>query len=126
MTERVFRVNIERDLPPQFFYDILTTAAEGGIAYWADYRVKRAEDLSVTEIYDLSDAESGEQFPDYVDVFDIFRAVQDVVARRAKVSSWVREAVLSDVETGESGCRIDADVADVLVQLALFGEVVYG
>lgn len=119
------------EVSDQFLYDVLTTAAEGGIGYWANYRLDRAENLSVTRIYDISDREADEGDPPYeqteVRPADLLVAIQRVATESVALSARWREHVIQAVAAGDDGvCDLDADDCDCLVQIALFGTTVYG
>lgn len=106
-------------LDDQFLRDILTTAVEGGINYWAAFTaVERNEDLDVIgfEGCDIEDDETR------------FSCVlSDVVTGLGKVTSGEFEhAELLGYVLEQDACMIDADFADTIIQLGLFGEIVYG
>lgn len=112
------------------FSDIMTTCLEGGSNYWIN------EGYSVdTEHMDESD-EFGNSFYLFVDVKDkdgegevinsrvtkasLSEAASKIINRQVKVSN----AIAKDVEEERAG--VDADSADALIQVAVFGEIVYG
>ena len=111
-----------------FVKDILTVAAEGGINYWADFRTARDPvDGFVAGLIDVTDAEAGAKVADYLG----FAKIWEVLGKIAwgdfdyhvggACLGWTRQDLM-DKEV----CMIDAECADVIVQLALFGELVYG
>ena len=111
-----------------FVKDILTVAAEGGINYWADFRTARDPvDGYVAGLIDVTDVEEGKLLTDYLG----FAKIWEVLGRIAwgdfdhhvggACMVWTRKDLM-DKEVG----YIDAECADVIVQLAIFGELVYG
>ena len=97
--------------------DILTTAVEGGIGYWATVTAsKRAEDLSWLEVT-LEPAGDPDEFkPVTVKCGSLPEALRSFAKAHPKTRT--AEYVKND--------DIDAEAADVAVQVAAFGEVVYG
>lgn len=105
--------------------DILTMAVEGGIGYWSvihDY--SRAEDLGWTSVL-LHPTEEGrgDFLPKWVLLDDIQQAIDKIVSERETVN--VRKQIVEDICSGDLG-RFDSDTADVIVQFAMFGKLVYG
>jgi len=122
-----YELNVNVQLDDDFLVSILTTAAEGGIHYWANYRVERNDELDVIRIRDIVDSEDREAFePADVIPGDIARALQ-LVLDSPTIASDVKSGILKEAADFDSygGCYIDASLADVIVQYALFGEVNY-
>jgi hypothetical protein len=115
--------------------DLAVTAAEGGINYWADtdeYDWTRWQDKETGDAKDIPD-----DFPFYV-IWDkedntlpktavtpeTFRRGMELLMgeryRDIAVARW-----FASNDRDEWNCA-DADAADVLIQLGIFGEVVYG
>ena len=109
-----------------FCGDILTIAAEGGINYWASFNTERRTDLTVLTLSNMMDVEDEDQFDD-VDIEDIWSTLQKVCdgVYDNSVANRILDDIQDDLATKEC-CQIDAEGADVIVQLALFDEVVYG
>ena len=108
--------------------DILVTAIEGGINYWCgkvevkgnDYKgAKYASDaVSAGAVIILHDAEGIEDSVE-IDKVKIVEAVERYIQENG--------TGIVDLDSGEIDCgQVDAEVADVIIQLAAFGEVVYG
>ena len=117
----------------QFRRDILTTAVEGGIHYWINEDAVNEEGVSTCEVARASDLSvtcvSWEAEGAYFAVNDIhiLDALQRIV-RGDKIKylgTSSRNEITSAVQTQDAG-EIDADLADVIFQIAAFGEVVYG
>ena len=116
--------------------DILCTAFEGGINYWAEdiapTREKRDGDLGWAYTggrvgYDDGDGElRGKDITCEKVAHGIATIMQAGIEEgkrivRPSTYQYILEALVS----GDTG-MIDADIADTIVQVALFGEVVYG
>lgn len=102
--------------------DLMTTALEsGGIGYWARVRdVRREEDLTVVSFEVIAkDAESPDAWK-RIDAEGMARAVGWVLSRRVKVRADLVGQIAADHGAA------DADCADLLVQVAAFGDIVYG
>lgn len=114
----------------QFLADILCTALEGGIGYWAQASVYRhsgdpAATLAVVHEYD--DA-ADDYSPDRLEITPDAIAIGISRIRRGdlrNVTEYRRRDVLAAWRDNDAG-DVDSDLADTIVQVALFGDVVYG
>lgn len=129
----------------QFLADILTTAVEGGINYWAqvsEYKhehsgVPVAETFAV--VHEVDPDEGIEEDEDGYAVRGL-RVTIDTIAHGIQVlttgenagksftvsgADYWKQFLLSNRTNGEDG-DYDADIADNILQAGLFGEVVYG
>ena len=118
----------------QLMKDTLTTAIEGGINYWAMGRnFEREEDsaYATCELRPHRDEglpfEKGDPRNDWkrVGPEEIEAAMLRIINEPGLCAAYIREAVLLDYIDPDS-CRGDADTADVVIQIALFGEIVFG
>lgn len=110
----------------QFLSDILTTAIEGGINYWAQFS-------SIEKVDDANDIlgwryESA-VIHDYDDPSEKYTINLDVVAKglgilRKRNADRDKELLLANRTNGDEG-DFDAWDADKIIQFALFGELVY-
>lgn len=105
----------------QTLQDLFTTALEGGINYWAqveDYDWDR-EDWYAK----ISSVESCDQFEDD----DVLTINKDTIVRGIEIlmshpsRKWARRFLI-DIEEE----MFDAETADVVAQLGLFEELIYG
>lgn len=107
----------------QFLRDVLTTAVEGGINYWAqvgDY----APDEGTVTVYESEEDDK----PHAVTIETIAKGIG--VAREKGLASlsgpdYVAQFWLADRTNSERG-DYDADIADSILQLGLFGQITYG
>ena len=105
--------------------DIMCTALEGGINYWCN---------KVKVVGGYLGEYASEQISrgGVLVVCPIDQAPCDLT--KEKLLKGIQRAIDEDVYTnyewyntnGIDTCNIDADVADFIVQLALFGKVIYG
>ena len=125
------RINISLEITDEMIEDILCCAFEGGITYWADNvscedkedmkKVKgwKHEYLTKTKKKDavmyIHDAETGEKYP--MTKKSIIDALQKMDTPEYKYTKALGR-ILDET--------YDADDADIVVQTACFGEVVYG
>ena len=123
-----FEINVNKTIKvtTEDIDDIMCSALEGGITYWCykadvvgEYLGEYAsEQISRGGSLILYDCECG----------DKYELTRDMLLKGIKLA--VDEGYYEDygwvcgdeIDT----CCVDADVADAIVQLALFGEVVYG
>lgn len=112
------------------FSDIMTTCLEGGSNYWIN------EGYSVDAEHMDESGEFGNPFYLFVDVKDedgegevinsrvtkkkLSEAAAKIINNQVKVNNTIAK----DVEEERAGA--DADSADALLQVAVFGEIVYG
>ena len=106
--------------------DIMCSALDGGITYWCrkaevvgEYLGEYAsEQISRGGILLLHDAEEDEVYD-----LDLNHLLSGII--QAYEGNYFAEYEWCDGKTIDT-CQVDAEVADVIVQLALFDEVVYG
>jgi len=130
-------VTINLEISDQHCADIMCTALEGGIGYWAQSRnIKRCnlpEDAAhglrsyeSCELAELNDDETDWDWskPMRLDYDAIRRGVAAILQH--KDYSRMGTGILRDIVSDEMGCYIDAGVADCIVQMGVLGEVRYG
>lgn len=118
------RINIE--VADDILRDILTTAVEQGCAYWAnDFNGGSGNDITRDDAGNVTSLTIGEPLEDSdaVGVVVIQRTVQAVSLGRALSSHGAKFPHL--VQAAISG-DYDALIADAILQLAVFGDVVFG
>lgn len=110
------------EIKPELLKDLLVTAVEGGSNYWAAFTdVERDEELYVTKTR-LSDREADTPRVFTVTPDTLAVGLQNLATRMSKRGESAAGRHLTDALT-ENG---DAITADVVLQMALFGEIVYG
>lgn len=117
-------ISISVPVSDQLCADVLCTALEGGIGYWAE-----ADDIVSGEgVYHrvtLTDAEGDDDWSHILDNDAIRRGIEQALHPDFAVDSAIRGAIFEGVVQNDAG-YIDAIAADVIVQAACFGEIVYG
>lgn len=131
----------------QFLADIICTAIEGGTNYWATTLAYRwmdretGEDLPPKEVYaviadseEMEDYRRGEQVSRQefiekigkrIDIEVIATGIRKVQSKDFRINGTLLECIRVGDKEDDAGL-IDADGADVIVQAALFGEIVFG
>jgi hypothetical protein len=115
----------------QFFADIITTAIEGGIGYWSvtlqyQYNGKPCVGELVEGVdtcATISPEDSNIIYGIDIDLID--KGIDAILGERVSISVATQEAIeraWAELDAGE----IDADAADAIVQVGLFGKLVYG
>ena len=122
----------------EFLTDILITAVEGGIGYWSvgdgsTYEWEgpaEGRGFTILEWADEDPGVDGVSLPIRITLDDVARGVDVVVRGESGVAdsyvSLVANANRLNDSCPDHGGDIDADVADVIVQAAVFGDVIFG
>ena len=106
--------------------DIMCAALEGGIGYWC-YKAEvlgkylgefASEQISRGGTLKLYDSESGEKY--WLDRDKLLKGIKLAYAGGYYADYGWCDGHLLDC------CQVDAEVADAIVQLALFDDVIYG
>ena len=116
MTNTTNTTNIGNRSPErlEFLADILSTAVEGGVNYWCEVSGYRWDDAGTARA--LLTRRGG----------DRHELTPDVIARGlGRVLAEEGFADIREANRDNDAGMIDAEGADVIVQAALFGEVVY-
>ena len=130
MPDLIIAQHWEQEEIDEFVADILTVAVESGyygIGYWASCSTERNEEGFICALHNISDVETEEELCEYLSGHRIWVVLSGIVNRQydSKVAKtyldWIKDGVAN-----KDTCNIDAEAADVIVQLAIFGEIVYG
>jgi hypothetical protein len=129
----------------QFLADIITTAVEGGTGYWAQvsqyqygdysgifdgklsvYTGKRQGDDTRATLHEMNDDETGYKDEGLDLDFDaVARGLGKIKRGEIGINDRLRAMIMVADAENDAG-NIDADAADVIAQVALLGEIVYG
>jgi hypothetical protein len=128
----------------EFLGDIITAAVEGGTGYWAQVsqyqwvddldpgkpvRVsvgERVGDGARAVLHPLNEDESGyEETGHVIDVEKIAMGLATIEREIHCCNERLRKRILRANRENDAGL-IDADDADVIVQIAIFDQIVYG
>ncbi len=127
----------------EFLTDILTTAVEGGINYWAqvaDYAYSGPVDgRGVTLVIDDVDEQDiltrvitadADTVTTTITLRDIDRGLKTLIRMDFKVADYIKaiavNAHMANDCCPETGDDVDAEVAEIIIQAAVFGELVFG
>ena len=125
------------EISDQFVRDVLCTAIEGGSNYWAQFENARTvQGNYVAEVSELDVCEYGdestEQSRHRIDTDKIREGMRRLLARDFNIEAshghaaqrytWTLQRTILENDAG----MIDADDADVILQLACFGHIIYG
>lgn len=113
-----------------FLADVVITAVEGGIGYWArtrNYRWDEGDDAAgqayaTVEVFDADGALADWKL---VNADTVAHGIGKIRDANFKINPDLRALILGADAENDAG-NIDADAADVIVQAGLFGEIVYG
>lgn len=128
----------------QYLLDIFTTAMEGGIGYWSQahsyhHWLRQPEDRNDHDGYvedhlgfyaDIVDLEADDDEAEYAPTMRIDRGVI-IKGYNLAATTWRNKLGWSSeppplVITADTDWDYDAGDADLIVQLGLFGDVLYG
>lgn len=119
----------------QFLADIIVGAVEGGTGYWAlvsEYKHDTPENTRAT--LHEEDADGGltgrgdnhySSFPLMLTPSQVALALERIRQGGIEINEALRLNIMAAEDENNAG-RIDAEDADVIAQIALFGEIVYG
>ena len=121
-----FTMNVTR----KDIFDILDVAFEGAIGYWADVH-NHEEELGENHLpfidgtmFDIYDAEDWDDFLGVLDESTILKGIERAIEQGYLIEyKWFRmngNGIELDL------CNVDAEVADVIVQLGMFDDIIYG
>ncbi len=133
-TNSILNLNFSVLVTTEDIDDIMVSALEGGITYWAN-RAKVPEEKRVAEWGHEQIARDGELHIHVIEPFDQKDTEWYVLTKEKFLNGlekYLKDPKYSDClefvdhELRIDTCYVDADVADTIVQYALFGEIVYG
>lgn len=120
------------DIPQQSLEDVLTTAVEGGISYWAaGSDIERREDLTVwsVRVWDRENPTPEQYVLDADAMLKGVRLVHEAIMSgeihpESEIGGQFMEYLFSN-NAEDFGC-VDVVCADAIVQMACFGKLVFG
>jgi hypothetical protein len=114
----------------QFLNDVITTAVEGGIGYWSqvsDYHWGDEIETTV-RVHELDDDGTPDAIGVPITPAKIEDAIKLILTKDSHgdyIHSRIRSNIFEASAENDAG-DIDADLADIIVQIAMFGKLVYG
>jgi len=116
------KITVTNMIDEQTISDVLVTAFEGGINYWCPYAVK-VDHWPENASYASDVVAQGFPVDIYIEDEDTWQTLTlDKVMKGIELFLALRNESISYL----NGPSFDADDADLVVQYALFGEIVYG
>lgn len=120
-------INIKRTISDEMIDNIFSAAFHDGIVYWcpkADPAHK--ENLYVSATLFEDEEETGKNMKEHqIDGPKIIAAMKRIIEGETPVRIDIRDYILNAVIDTDAG-HIDSECADVIFQIACFGEVKYG
>lgn len=132
-------INVKLELQDQFLRDVLSTAVWYGSSYWAGFESPVAhnqEGQSYTDyqsitVNDLGDDEEAKATYD-IDLAKVAEGIERLIGRNFNSGESHAiphvshsAAMLRAASLGDAG-NVDENLADIVLQLACFGHIVYG
>ena len=111
------QVTLDFQLNHENFIDVVDTACYGAIEYWADEVEYAAGTLSIS-------CEEGAEVHD-IEAADVAKAMIKIIEGKVSICDSIKSDVTSAIKEDDYG-YIDSYAADAIVQIACFGEIVYG
>lgn len=114
-----------------FLGDIVVTAVEGGVGYWAEHRNydwKQDDAGNLTDAsVELRSADGDDELKEWTPVtLDTIEAgIAKIKEQGFTINPSLKKLVLY-CDNEDDASDVDADIADCIVQAALFGKLVYG
>lgn len=115
----------------QFLADILTTAVEGGINYWAEVSDYTWDfdnpGVAFVRVYCIEDDDLTPPEGVPVDIEKIAKAIARILDPQIPTDlSATNVKMIRDASKENDAGDVDADLADCIMQVAVLGDVIYG
>jgi len=105
----------------------LIDSAPQSIGYWVDtYKEVSYTNETPRRIHKLSIVDAETDLEHLISVNTIIEGIQKIVAGQVEINPSIASYILSDIGQGLEGGYIDGDALDAIIQVGLFGEIVYG
>lgn len=122
-------IPVPTTITDQNFEDLVTTAWYGAITYWATDPVSEEPEGAIISLHVMDDDDEPNDY--HLTADDLAAAFVKILTKEVQIANWVHEYFKSawDERTPDEGLEmgdIDAMAADVWVQVACFGKIVYG
>lgn len=120
-------INIKRTISDEMISDIFMIAEADGITYWAPLMslLKEKPGLYTSATVHEDEEETGQNMTEYqIDGPKIIAAMKRIIEEKT-VRSDLWQSIIDSV-IDEDTSHIDGECADVIFQIACFGEVKYG
>ena len=126
------RITLTHEVSDEFVRDVMTNIIESGsTSYWGSYRRLRRDDQSEVVSFEIAEDESVDDSDDPSDIEwhlferkDVVRGINAALAD-GHLADYIRGYLVRGVIEDDAG-EIDGEACDVIVQIAVLGEIVYG
>ena len=119
-------INIAPKISISAVIDLIDSAPQA-IGYWvATYKEVSYTDEKPRRIYKLSIVDDETELEHLISVNTIIEGIQKIVSGNVEINPSIISYILSDIGQGLAGGYIDGEALDVIIQVGLFGEIVYG
>lgn len=122
----------------QFMRDVLATACEGGSNYWARFKAletfkgEYGDEWQRVRVTDIEEAKTGVHEVGFAELLEGMRRIVagDMTSKESHANvhashrAALFEALISE-DGGDAG-KVDANLADLVLQAAALGRIVYG
>lgn len=123
-------IELKLELDDNFVEDVLATAMYQGIAYWcSDVELYNKEDGTIEELKEgwvskFTNEEFSLRMQDAEDEGTFYH--MNIKSFWKGYSTYLSWAIEKGMRPYSDTCMIDAEVADIIVQFGVFGEIIYG
>ena len=112
----------------EFLSNCIITAVEGAIGYWSEVdKYHHTPGPARVRVHELD--EPKKPFVP-VDIKRIDKAIQKIIAsvdgKSVKIHSTYVAKIAGAYATNDESSEVDAEIADIIMQVAVLGEVIYG
>jgi hypothetical protein len=122
----VIGINIAPKVSISAIIDLIDSAPQA-IGYWVDqYKDVHYTQETPKRIYKLNIVDENTEQEYLISVNTIIEGIQKIVAGNVEINHSYISYILSDLGQGLAGGYIDGEALDVIIQVGLFGEIVYG
>lgn len=111
----------------EFLRDVMTIAIEGGIDYWAVIRkLERDAELNVIsfDVKDYAEPNTDSNWK-HINVDKVAEAIEKVLHKKVEIADYLRRDIITGYSQADAS-EIDVESADCVVQIAAYGEIVFG
>lgn len=114
------------EISVQEITDLIETAGYG-MNYWCEFG-KYDDEAQTYEVRLDAEAQDGVDWETDTKVItyqEIVDAIQKLISGEVSVGNWIRESLVAEFISKDGG-SMDSDGAEVVIQVALFGEIIFG
>jgi hypothetical protein len=131
----MYYLNIEFKIPDDDVYSLMSTMLHSDLGYWAEF--KDAKYTPCGDIFEFECRphwEEGKPFDDgnplnewqTIDARRIMAGIKNLVVKQIQVGDQYHEYMLSHLMEESTVANYDAELADIVLQAAMFQEIVFG